>query len=64
MSTVDLELNHGFWENENLWYETMVFPEDALEYSERYATRAEAMEGHKRAVGWVRSERWLVEKLG
>lgn len=26
ISTIDLELNHGFGEGENIWYETMVFP--------------------------------------
>ena len=54
VSTVHLELNHGFIGPE-LWYETMVKgPDDKfLDYQARYTTKAEAEAGHLLAVSQV-----------
>lgn len=56
VSTVHLELNHGFYGPE-LWYATMVKgPDDKfLDYEDRYTTQAEAEAGHAVVVSQVRS---------
>ena len=56
VSTVHLELNHGFIGRE-LWYETMIKgPDDKfLDYEDRYTTKAEAEGGHLLAVSQIRS---------
>ena len=56
VSTVHLELNHGFLGPE-LWFETMVKGPDGnfLDYMERYSTRTEAEAGHLRAISQVRA---------
>jgi hypothetical protein len=38
-----------------LWYETMIFKDENMAdiYMERYATEAEAVEGHKSAVQYA-----------
>jgi hypothetical protein len=62
VSTVFLGLDHAFHGGAPELFETMIFPLDdegavncraALDYQERYATRAEAIAGHARAVDWV-----------
>jgi hypothetical protein len=55
VSTVHLELNHGFMGPE-LWFETMVIGPDGefLDYQDRYSTRAEAEAGHLLAISKVR----------
>ena len=53
VSTIFLGLDHSFgFSKVPILYETMIFggPFDAREYLTRYATREEAIEGHKRAV--------------
>ena len=54
VSTVHLELNHGFMGPE-LWYETMVQGPDGefLDYQDRYTTKAEAEDGHLLTVSQV-----------
>ena len=49
VSTVDLELNHGFNAGE-LWYETMIEGPDGQfsDYQPRYETREQAEAGHHR----------------
>ena len=51
VSTVYLELNHGFYEKE-LWYETMIFLKDGNEcfFQERYETKAQARKRHSEIV--------------
>lgn len=51
VSTVFLGLDHSFGGGSPLLYETMILGDDnSGEYQERYATRAEAAEGHTRAL--------------
>lgn len=56
VSTVHLELNHGF-SGPEMWYETIVQRPDRafLYYQDRYTTRAEAEAGHLLAISQVRS---------
>jgi hypothetical protein len=53
ISTIFLPLDMGFMGESEKW-ETMVFGGPLDEYQERYATRAEAKDGHRVAVGAVR----------
>ena len=61
VSTVFLGLDHSFGGEYPVLFETMIFrigaePDDGtkwLDFQERYSTRAEALEGHKRAVEWA-----------
>jgi hypothetical protein len=53
ISTVHLGINHGFG-NRPIIFETMVFlPSGESDEMDRYSTKEEAMEGHKRMV-----EKW------
>ena len=55
ISTVKLMFDHGFG-GVPLWYETMVFNSNSSMsdlYMDRYATKEEALEGHKKAVKLV-----------
>ena len=56
VSTVWLGMSHNFFGGATpLIFETMIFGEDwDSEYQERYATEAEAIAGHKRAVDLAR----------
>lgn len=58
VSTVFLSIDHGWGDGPPILYETMIFgfPEDhpLHEYMERYATEAEASNGHTAAVELVR----------
>ena len=63
VSTVDLGINHQFEENlPPLWYETMIFNwEDENDnffedYQERYTTEEQAIEGHKKAIKYVKEK--------
>jgi len=68
VSTVFLELNHGFG-GKSLWYETMIFLEGDVrcEFMERYETKEEAKRGHARVTKaladksytWIPNE-WLL----
>lgn len=49
VSTVFLAVDHSFGESKPLLYETIVFPHD-LGILERYHTKEEAIEGHKKIV--------------
>lgn len=70
VSTVDLELNHGFEVGEHKWYETMVFPggfgDDALEwlrcsYVNNYETKEEAIEDHNRILNLLKEGKYKIE---
>jgi hypothetical protein len=50
VSTMFLGLDHSFGIGEPLLYETMIFGGPHNEEMWRYPTKAEAIEGHKRAV--------------
>ncbi len=73
VSTIDLELNHGYEEGEHKWYETMIFPgglgDNALEwiecnYTNRYETKEESIEDHNRIVNLLKEGKYKVEELG
>ena len=56
ISTVWLGLDHSFMGGPPLIFETMIKHDDEwTEYQERYSTRAEAEEGHRRAVALVKT---------
>src|SRR5690554_1628452 len=57
VSTVDLGINHQLGSGPPLWYETMIFAMDENDnidwiemYCNRYTTREEAKEGHKKVM--------------
>ena|SRR5437660_12794789 len=50
VSTVFLGLDHSFGQGPPLLYETMIFGGQHDQYQERYSTREEALEGHKKAL--------------
>ncbi len=50
VSTVFLGLNHNFGDGPPVLWETMIFGGEHDQYQERYSTRKEALEGHRRAV--------------
>jgi hypothetical protein len=51
VSTVFLGLDHGFGdEGAPVLFETMIFGGDLNDYSERYSTRQEAIDGHAKAL--------------
>ena len=58
ISTVWLGINHNYGEGEPLIFETMIFPEGEWQedYCERYATKAQALDGHERALALVKGE--------
>lgn len=53
VSTVFLGLNHAFHDGPPLLFETMIFGGAHDLYQDRYATKAEAIEGHERAVAML-----------
>ena len=59
VSTVWLGLDHNYFGGPPLVLETMVFDESGQDvYMNRYTTWAEAEEGHKEAVQWVKDDIW------
>lgn len=70
VSTVDLELNNGFGEGDNIWYETMVFPggfgDDGLEwlicsYVNNYETKEDALRDHDRILNLLKEGKYKIE---
>ena len=57
VSTVFLGLDHSFGAGPPLLYETMIFGGPHDQYQERYATRAEALAGHIKAVELAKAEK-------
>jgi hypothetical protein len=61
VSTVFLSIDHGFsfyhdTEYKPIVFETMVFPKSHIEiYCDRYSTWKEAIDGHEKAVEWVKN---------
>lgn len=54
VSTIALELDHGYVEGEHLWYETMIFGSDD-QYMERYETQEQAENRHKQIVELIKA---------
>ena len=51
ISTVFLGLEHGYWPDLNILWETMVFGQSCNDqYQERYSSHERAVEGHERIV--------------
>lgn len=50
VSTVWLGLDHSFGDGPPLIFETMIFGGERDDYQDRYSTREEAEEGHRRAL--------------
>lgn len=65
VSTVFLYFDHNYFENgPPILWETMIFGGKHDEYQERYSSKAEALEGHERAVELARGKKSLiVDKL-
>lgn len=64
ISTVFLEINHRYF-NQNLWYETMIFPEeDGIDcnYEERYETKEEAISDHNRIIDDLNNGKYTVKR--
>lgn len=59
VSTAFLSLDHR-WDVSGMpvLYETMIFGGQHSDYQERYTTREEAVEGHRRAVALVTGAAW------
>lgn len=58
ISTVWLGLDHQWVDGESpLLFETMIFKDNNFDsdYLERYSTYEQALEGHKKAVEWVKN---------
>lgn len=54
VSTVFLGIDHSFGSGEPLLYETMIFGGEHDGYMDRYSTKAEAIEGHQKAVNLIK----------
>ena len=50
ISTLFLGVDYNFGEGPPILFETMIFGGEHDQYQERYETREQALEGHKRAV--------------
>lgn len=60
VSTVDLELSHGF--NRDNFYESTLFSnEDLSEFCKRYKTQEEAIKGHNEILEWLKSGKYRIE---
>lgn len=53
VSTVFLSIDHSFGEGPPVLWETMIFGGQHDQYQERYTSKEEALEGHRRAVALV-----------
>lgn len=53
VSTVFIGLAHGFWGQEPLVFETMIFGDIPIGYQVRHCTWDQAVEGHLRAVKYA-----------
>lgn len=56
VSTVFLGLDHGWGAKPPVLWETMIFGGANDEYCARYSSRADAIEGHKKAVKMAKGE--------
>lgn len=53
ISTVFLGLDHSFGSGQPVLWETMIFGGTHDQYQDRYTSKADALEGHKKAVALV-----------
>lgn len=57
VSTIFLGIDHRFGVGDAVLYETMIFDQSGGRshelYQERYSTRQEALEGHRKAIAWA-----------
>lgn len=65
LSTVDLELNHGFYTDK--WYETGIFTNmnddiGHMIYEERYETKEEAIANHNIILGLLKEGKYTIDK--
>ncbi len=69
ISTIDLEFNSGLYEEDEVWYETMIFPgglgDKKLEdiecsYVNNYKTKEEAIEDHNRIVRLLKEGKYEI----
>ena len=66
VSTVFLELNNGWKEGEELWYETMIFPQEEwlkCGYQNRYEIKEEAIKDHDMILDMLRTGKYKLEKI-
>jgi len=63
VSTVFLGIDHNFNEGEPILWETMIFGGTHDQYQARYATREEALAGHKRALAMVERANETIESF-
>ena len=68
VSTVDLELNYGFFDRD-LWYETGIFIErkdeyvgDTMIYEDRYENKEEAIADHNRILELLKNGKYTTYK--
>jgi hypothetical protein len=57
VSTIFLGVDHDFGSGPPLIFETMIFGGPHDQYQERYSTKAQALDGHARAVAMARGEK-------
>ena len=70
ISTVDLELNHGFFDDKDLWYETGIFIEqlkkdefgNTMIYEDRYENKQEAVIDHNRILELLKNGKYTTYK--
>lgn len=69
VSTVFLELNHGYEEGKDIWYETMVFPggfgDEEIEWLKcdlvhRYETKEDAIKDHDKILNLLREGKFKI----
>lgn len=66
VSTVFLELNNGWKEGKDLWYESMIFPQEEwlkCGYQNRYETKEEAIKDHDKILDMLRTGKYKLEKI-
>lgn len=68
VSTVDLELNHSFFSDKDLWYETGLFVDIenkdfmTMIYEERYENKEEAIAGHNKILQLLKDGKYEIYK--
>lgn len=56
ISTIFIGINHNLFGGAPILFETMIFKNNnSLDFQERYDSWDKALEGHKKAVDWVKN---------
>lgn len=66
VSTAFLESNHAWKEGEEIWYETMIFPQVewlGCGFQNRYKTKEEAIEYHNRILDTLKTGKYKIIKI-